>query len=97
MLTINYTGNNAIKFTIIMLTLEQRVAHLGAEQAAHLEAEVQRLNKLLKVNPISNVGQSHCDQAYLLFGAFANDPYFDEIIQRMREERELDSDNPAYT
>jgi hypothetical protein len=33
----------------------------------------------------------------LPFGALANDPYFDELLQRLREERELDTDNPAYT
>jgi hypothetical protein len=33
----------------------------------------------------------------LPFGIFANDPYFDEILQRLRQERELDDENPAYT
>ncbi|MGG6266154.1 type II toxin-antitoxin system HicB family antitoxin [Leptolyngbya sp. AN03gr2] len=31
------------------------------------------------------------------FGIFKDDPYFDEIVRRMRDERELDADNPAYT
>ncbi len=31
------------------------------------------------------------------FGIFKDDPYFAEILQEMREERELDDDNPAYT
>ncbi|BAU10226.1 hypothetical protein LEP3755_07070 [Leptolyngbya sp. NIES-3755] len=31
------------------------------------------------------------------FGVLENDPYFDEILKRMRDERELDIDNPAYT
>jgi len=31
------------------------------------------------------------------FGVFKDDPYFAEILQRMRSDRELDSDNPAYT
>jgi hypothetical protein len=33
----------------------------------------------------------------LPFGVFANDPYFAELLKQMREERELDDDNPAYT
>ncbi|GEM_PF-6909143 len=31
------------------------------------------------------------------FGVFKDDPYFAEILQQMRDERELDSHNPAYT
>lgn len=31
------------------------------------------------------------------FGIFKNDPYFEDILKGMREERELDDDNPAYT
>lgn len=31
------------------------------------------------------------------FGVFKDDPYFAEILQRMRNDRELDLDNPAYT
>ena len=31
------------------------------------------------------------------FGIFKDDPYFADILQGMREERELDDDNPAYT
>jgi predicted RNase H-like HicB family nuclease len=31
------------------------------------------------------------------FGVFKDDPYFAEILQAMRDERELDTDNPAYT
>jgi predicted DNA-binding antitoxin AbrB/MazE fold protein len=30
-------------------------------------------------------------------GIFANAPYFAESLKQMREERELDEDNPAYT
>jgi hypothetical protein len=36
-------------------------------------------------------------QKTLPFGVFADDPYFDEILQRLRQERELDDENPAYT
>jgi hypothetical protein len=66
-------------------TIEQRVTHL--------EAELARVVSLLpapnhEADPLSND---------LPFGIFANDPYFDEILLRMREERELDEDNPAYT
>jgi hypothetical protein len=68
-------------------TIEQRVAHL--------EAELARVASLLpapsheaEADPFSND---------LPFGVFANDPYFDEILLGMREERELDADNPAYT
>jgi hypothetical protein len=43
---------------------------------------------------IQAIEQIGCD---LPFGIFANDPYFAEILQKMREERELDDDNPAYT
>jgi predicted RNase H-like HicB family nuclease len=31
------------------------------------------------------------------FGIFKDDPYFAEILQAMRDERELDADNPACT
>ena len=31
------------------------------------------------------------------FGVFQDDPYFAEILQQMRDERQLDSNNPAYT
>jgi hypothetical protein len=69
-------------------TIEQRVTHL--------EAELERFASLLpapshetqpEVDPLSND---------LPFGVFANDPYFAEILYQMREERELDADNPAY-
>jgi len=33
----------------------------------------------------------------LPLGVFVNDPYFEEIVQRLRAERELDTDNLAYT
>jgi predicted DNA-binding antitoxin AbrB/MazE fold protein len=48
----------------------------------------------LSESDIQAIEQIGCD---LPFGIFANDPYFDEILQEMREERELDDDNPAYT
>jgi predicted RNase H-like HicB family nuclease len=31
------------------------------------------------------------------FGIFKDDPLFAEILHQMRNDRELDSDNPAYT
>lgn len=31
------------------------------------------------------------------FGIFKDNPDFDEMLQQMRDDRELDSDNPAYT
>jgi hypothetical protein len=31
------------------------------------------------------------------FGVFKDDPFFAEILQRMRGDRELDADNSAYT
>jgi hypothetical protein len=70
-------------------TIEQRVTQL--------EDELARVASLLPApnheakpedDPLSND---------LPFGVFANDPYFDEILLGMREERELDADNPAYT
>jgi hypothetical protein len=67
-------------------TLEQRVAHI--------EAELARVINLLPV--VSEPSDDPLTQD-LPFGAFANDPYFDEILQKMREERELETDNPAYT
>jgi hypothetical protein len=87
-------------FTRIMApqTLEQRVAHL--------EAELERIHSLLQTDSTANsrpdqlnpIGQPATALTNgLPFGVFANDPYFDEIIQRLRAERELDADNPAYT
>ncbi len=68
-------------------TIEQRLAHL--------ETELARVVTLLPI------AQNHFPEdplsTDLPFGIFANDPYFDEILQEMREERELDADNPAYT
>lgn len=76
--------------TPIPQTIEQRVAHL--------ETELARINALLSAeqsqpSPLTNEPIANP----LPFGAFANDPYFDEILQRLRQERELDDDNPAYT
>ena len=31
------------------------------------------------------------------FGIFKDNPDFDEMLQQMRDDRELDADNPAYT
>ncbi|MBE9008735.1 hypothetical protein IQ250_00705 [Pseudanabaenaceae cyanobacterium LEGE 13415] len=31
------------------------------------------------------------------FGVFKDDSYFDEVLKRLRDDRELDADNPAYT
>ncbi len=67
-------------------TIEQRVTHL--------EAELARVVTLL---PKSHPSPEDPLSTDLPFGIFANDPYFDEILQEMREERELDADNPAYT
>lgn len=67
-------------------TIEQRVAHL--------EAELMRINNLL-VSPEQTEADPLSDD--LPFGVFKDDPLFEEVIQRMREERELDADNPAYT
>ena len=79
-------------------SIEQRVAHL--------EAELTRLSHLLQTSSSSS-SQSHSLDPTdgsprslptdLPLGVFANDPYFEEIVQRMRDERELDADNPAYT
>jgi hypothetical protein len=69
-------------------TIEQRVTQL--------EAELERPGRLLK-SDWSSTSIAQPEQSIdLLFGVFADDPYFDEILQRMREERELDDDNPAY-
>jgi hypothetical protein len=69
-------------------TIEQRVTQL--------EAELERLGRLLKSDRSSTSTAQPAQAIDLPFGVFANDPYFDEILQRMREERELDDDNPAY-
>jgi hypothetical protein len=76
--------------TPIPQTIEQRIANI--------EAELVRLNALLS-SPSSQQQPSPTDSAQktLLFGIFADDPYFDEILQRLRQERELDDENPAYT
>ncbi len=68
-------------------TIEQRVAHL--------EAEIARISTLLPPRQPSSTAE--LDNNALPFGAFENDPYFDEILQHLRQERELDDDNPAYT
>jgi hypothetical protein len=68
-------------------TIEQRVAHL--------EAELDRINALL--SPQQSPTNPEATSKPLPFGAFKDDPYFDEILQRLRQERELDDDNPAYT
>lgn len=76
-------------------TLEQRVAHL--------EAELTRVMHLLQTptpappagNPLDR--PTEVLSTDLPLGVFANDPYFEEIVQRLRAERELDTDNPAYT
>jgi hypothetical protein len=67
-------------------TIEQRVTQL--------EAELARVVTLL---PTAHHSPDDPLSDDLPFGIFANDPYFDEILQEMREERELDADNPAYT
>ncbi|MBE9032384.1 hypothetical protein IQ266_21840 [filamentous cyanobacterium LEGE 11480] len=67
-------------------TIEQRVAYL--------EAELTRISGLL-LN--ANVSEADPLSSNLPFGVFKDDPLFDEVVQKMREERELDADNPAYT
>jgi hypothetical protein len=71
-------------------TIEQRIANV--------EAELARINALLS-SPSSQQPPSTTEptQKTLPFGVFADDPYFDEILQRLRQERKLDDDNPAYT
>jgi predicted RNase H-like HicB family nuclease len=44
--------------------------------------------------PVSRQGESQLSD---FFGIFKDDPYFADILQGMREDRELDDDNPAYT
>jgi hypothetical protein len=76
--------------TPVPQTIEQRVASL--------ESELVRINALLSFQPSPQPSSaSASDTTPLPFGVFANDPYFDEILQRLRQERELDDDNPAYT
>jgi hypothetical protein len=71
-------------------TLEQRVTHL--------EAELKRLSRLLPSEERLSIDfQPDEEIDELPLGIFKDDPYFDEILQRMREERELEADNPAYT
>jgi hypothetical protein len=71
-------------------TIEQRIAHL--------ETELARVVSLLPASNTDTHPKSEDPLSNNLpFGIFANDPYFDEILQDMRQERELDEDNPAYT
>jgi hypothetical protein len=71
-------------------TIEQRIANV--------EAELVRINALLS-SPSFQQPPSTLEPAQktLPFAVFADDPYFDEILQRLRQERELDDDNLAYT
>ncbi|MCU0567476.1 MAG: hypothetical protein MUF49_12875 [Oculatellaceae cyanobacterium Prado106] len=70
--------------------LEQRIASI--------EAELVRINALLSSQSSQLIPSANTPiPKPLPFGVFANDPYFDEILQRLRQERELDDDNPAYT
>jgi hypothetical protein len=76
--------------TSIPQTIEQRVASL--------ESELVRINALLSSQPSPQPHSASApDIKPLPFGVFANDPYFDEILQHLRQERELADDNPAYT
>jgi hypothetical protein len=65
------------------------------QRLTHLETELVRVAALLPITPTPSATDPLSTD--LPFGVFANDPYFDEILQKMREERELDDDNPAYT
>jgi hypothetical protein len=76
--------------TPIPQTIEQRIANV--------EAELVRINALLSSpSPQPPPPPTDSAQTMLPFGVFADDPYFDEILQRLRQERELDDENPAYT
>jgi hypothetical protein len=76
--------------TPIPQTIEQRIANV--------EAELVRINALLS-SPSPQQPPLLTDSAKttLPFGVFADDPYFEEILQRLRQERELDDENLAYT
>jgi hypothetical protein len=76
--------------TLIPQTIEQRIANV--------EAELVRINALLSSPSFQQPpSTTELTQKTLTFGVFTDDPYFDEILQRLRQERELDDDNPAYT
>jgi hypothetical protein len=75
--------------TPIPQTIEQRIANV--------EAELVRINALLSSPSPQQPPLTDFAQTTLPFGVFADDPYFEEILQRLRQERELDDENPAYT
>ena len=59
----------------------------------------QQLNDRMQAIEVVSISVPRQGESKLsdFFGIFKDDPYFAEILQGMREERELDDDNPAYT
>ena len=59
----------------------------------------QQLNERMQAIEVVAISVPRREERQLsdFFGIFKDDPYFAEILQGMREERELDDDNPAYT
>lgn len=76
------------------------VAIADTREAAIAAIQQQLVDRLKTIEfvsvPLPISSQSYQDFSDS-FGVFKDDPYFDEIVKRMRDERELDADNPAYT
>ena len=72
------------------------VAETREEVIALMQKQLDDRLKSIEVVSISLPQQSERPLSDF-FGIFKDDPYFADILQGMREERELDDDNPAYT
>ena len=72
------------------------VAETREEAIALIEQQLNDRMQAIEVGSIS-VPRRGERQLSDLFGIFKDDPYFAEILQGMRKERQLGNDNPAYT
>ncbi len=72
------------------------VAETREEVIVLMQKQLDDRLKSIEVVSIPVSGKAE-DQLSDFFGIFKDDPYFADILQGMREERELDDDNPAYT
>jgi predicted RNase H-like HicB family nuclease len=69
-------------------TREAAIAAIQQQLGDRLKA-IEFVSIPLPISPIHTLADS--------FGVFRDDPYFAELLQQMRDERELDPENPAYT
>jgi predicted RNase H-like HicB family nuclease len=72
------------------------VAETREEAIASMKQQLDDRMQAIEVVSIPVPRQAE-NQLSDFFGIFKDDPYFADILQGMREERELDDDNPAYT